>query len=133
MSHNYWQYMLHRQVLKKRTSNVNFQILLAVPTLVLFVYIIYSKTCVKQPLKNRQNKDSMPLSYFCHGYRTIYLSTIFGTIFRHRRWLYATTYVFTFFTINLRFLLVTERDSPYRDLAEILRKLTQNSHRTVIV
>ena len=37
----------------------------------------------------------------CQGHRTIYLSTIFATIFRTRRWLLATTYVFTFFTIIL--------------------------------
>ena len=39
------------------------------------------------------------------------------------------TFVFTFFTITLRFLSATERDCSYRDLAEIARK----PHSLVIV
>ena len=52
----------------------------------------------------------------------IYLSTIFATFFRHCRWLKATTYVFTFFTITLQFLLATERYSHYGDIVGIKQK-----------
>ena len=38
-------------------------------------------------------------------------------------------YMLTFFTITLQFLSVTERDSPYRDLAEIVQKL--HCHRVI--
>ena len=73
-------------------------------------------------------------SYICHGRHTINLSTIFGTKCRHRRWLLATTYVLTFFTITLRVLSVTDRSSPYRDLAEIRDTETAQSscsHRVI--
>ena len=39
--------------------------------------------------------------------------------------------MFAFFTITLRFLSVTEWDIPYRDLAEIVRKL--HSHRVIFM
>ena len=65
----------------------------------------------------------------CPGRHTIYLSTIFGTIFRHSRWLMAMTYVFTVFMVTLLFLSETERDGPYRDIAKIVWK--PHSHRVI--
>ena len=75
--------------------------------------------------------DSLCLGYICYGHRKIYMSTIFPTIFRHRRELKATTYVFTLLTITLRFLRRQTRTKPYRDLADIVRQ--PQGYRTIIV
>ena len=52
------------------------------------------------------------LGYICQVRRTVYLSTIFRTIYRHRRRLYATTYVFTLLAITLQFISATNWDKP---------------------
>ena len=61
--------------------------------------------------------------YICHGHRTIYLATIFGTIFRALSYDVGVYILYDYPGI----LSAAERGSPYRDFAEIVRKLHSHS------
>ena len=62
-------------------------------------------------------KYSLSLGYICPDHRTIFRSAIFSTIFRHRRRLWATTYVLTIHTGIVRFF-----DLPFVDVLLQKRK-----------
>ena len=53
---------------------------------------------------NKRKNHVLSLGYICPDHRTMFRSAIFLTIFRHRRWSWATTYVFKIHTGIVRFL-----------------------------
>ena len=66
---------------------------------------------------NPQNSVALNQAHITNAlctFATGIMQFICPQFFRYRRWLQATTYVFTFFTITLQFLSATEQDSPYR-------------------
>ena len=64
------------------------------------------------------SQANLSFSYICHGHRTIYLATI---LVRFSRALSYDVGVYILYD-HPGFLSATERGSPYRDFAEIVRK-----------